>query len=613
MILSRRFRRSAAVLLAVAALPAAAEDGPATAEPPAAVEPAAEDLPRLAYDVELVGASGELADLIGEASRLLALQDRPPGSIAALRRRARNDQEVVREALRALGYYAGEVEVSLDEEATPPKASIVVTPGPQFLLAAFDIVSENPDRAAPPITVALDDLGIALGQPARTKDILAAQQDLITYFARRAYPLAEVVDRQVVVDHARNSVSVRLLLNTGPYSRFGRVDIRGLEGVEEGFVRNRLPWQEGEPFDLGRLEKARKNLVATNLFTSIRLTPADRLDDGGRLPVVAELRERDHRTIGGTLSYNTTQDFGIEAYWEHRNLFSAGERLRAGAFYNGLGYGVDTAFRNPDVFGVDWDLVSNLDLEDVTTEAFRTISASGALGAELRLGEHWKVSASGAFEYTVEREDGRERDYTLASLPFRATRDTTDDLLDPTRGGRLSLEVTPSYAVSGEVDDFLRLEVTDSAYFQVSTRPRIVLAGWLAVGSILNGGGLDEVPAPRRFYAGGGGSVRAYGYQMAGPVDADGDPTGGLSLLAFGGEARVKLTDTIGVVPFVEAGSVYDSRYPDFSSDLRWGAGIGLRYHTGIGPIRADVAVPFNRRDGIDDAFQVYLSFGQAF
>jgi translocation and assembly module TamA len=83
-------------------------------------------------------------------------------------------------------------------------------------------------------------------------------------------------------------------------------------------------------------------------------------------------------------------------------------------------------------------------------------------------------------------------------------------------------------------------------------------------------------------------------------------------LLEVSSEFRVRLTETVGVVPFIDGGTVYEERYPDFSETFRWGAGLGLRYFTGFGPIRLDVAVPINKRD-TDDDFQFYISFGQAF
>ncbi len=119
------------------------------------------------------------------------------------------------------------------------------------------------------------------------------------------------------------------------------------------------------------------------------------------------------------------------------------------------------------------------------------------------------------------------------------------------------------------------------------------------------------MPPQRRFYAGGGGSVRGYDYQAASPRDANGDIIGGLSYFEASAELRIKITDTIGVVPFFDMGSAFSSEMPDFDS-LKYSAGIGLRYYTAIGPLRVDFAVPLN--PGPDDgSYGVYVSLGQAF
>ena len=159
---------------------------------------------------------------------------------------------------------------------------------------------------------------------------------------------------------------------------------------------------------------------------------------------------------------------------------------------------------------------------------------------------------------------------------------------------------------------FLSSLAGGSAYYAIDSEARFILAGRGRVGSIV-GESTEDVPANKRFYAGGGGSVRGYEFQSVGPLDNDDDPLGGRSLIAVGAELRTRITDSIGLVPFVDGGTVYDSSYPDFDETFRWAAGLGLRYFTGFGPIRLDVAVPLNKRDDIDDDFEIYISFGQAF
>jgi translocation and assembly module TamA len=151
-----------------------------------------------------------------------------------------------------------------------------------------------------------------------------------------------------------------------------------------------------------------------------------------------------------------------------------------------------------------------------------------------------------------------------------------------------------------------------SAYYAVDADERFILAGRARVGSIL-GEDTKVLPASRRFYAGGGGSIRGYEYQLVGPLDDDEEPFGGTSLVELSGELRVRVTEEIGVVPFVDGGTVYDDPIPNGDETMRWAAGLGVRYFTGFGPVRLDVAFPLNPRDGVDEAFQFYISFGQAF
>jgi len=121
-----------------------------------------------------------------------------------------------------------------------------------------------------------------------------------------------------------------------------------------------------------------------------------------------------------------------------------------------------------------------------------------------------------------------------------------------------------------------------------------------------------DVPADERFYAGGGGSIRGYSYQSVGPLSG-GDPVGGRSLLELSTELRLRLGERFGFVGFLDGGSAFGAAFPDFDEELLWGTGLGFRYFTAVGPLRLDFAVPLDRRHGIDDAFQVYISLGQAF
>jgi translocation and assembly module TamA len=569
------------------------------------LSPVAAGAQEVAYRVELVGVEGGLRDRVEAASRLVQLADEPPASLVSLTRRAEGDVERIQEVLRSEGYYAGSATVALDDAAIPVAVTVTIVPGPAFTLSRFD-VRFAPIPAAPP------DPDIVLGERARAEDVVAAQTRLMQALAERGYPLAEITERRAVVDHATATMAVDLLIGTGPEALFGPVTVRGLDRLDEGWVRRRLPWEPGERFSVTQMEEMRKRLVASRLFSSIKLATGTGVDAESRLPVAVELAEADRRSIGASVTWSSTEGVGTEAFWEHRNLAGGAERLRTALVVSEIRTGVDLTFRKPDFLAADQDLRASTLVEEQRTEAYVTRTAGGAIGLEWLLSPHWRAGAGTALERTLEERDAGTRTYTLVSFPLEIRHDSTDDILDPRRGNRLSAQLRPFVEALGGTAGFTRFDLQGSHYLEVSAQPRLILAGWGRVAAI-RGGGLDEVPANHRLYVGGGGSVRAYGFQQAGPLDDAGDPTGGLSALAFGAELRARLTETIGIVPFVEAGTSYVDKWPDPANNLLWGAGLGLRYHTPIGPVRADVAVPLNRRSGIDDSFQIYLSLGQAF
>ena len=157
---------------------------------------------------------------------------------------------------------------------------------------------------------------------------------------------------------------------------------------------------------------------------------------------------------------------------------------------------------------------------------------------------------------------------------------------------------------------FLRAEGQASGYMPLQDGARTVLAARVRMGSIIGGDELS-IPSDRLFYSGGGGSVRGYEYQGVGPRLDDNTPRGGLSLFETSLEVRRDIGERWGAAAFVEGGAIGFQETPNFSN-MRWAAGVGVRYKLPFGPIRADVAFPLDTRPG-DPDFQVYVSIGQAF
>lgn len=569
----------------------------------------AQDVP---YTVEMTGIGDELRRRVEEHARLFALADEPPASVVALRRRADEDADRIREVLRSEGFYDARIDIAMEDEARPVPIRIIVDPGPEFVLQAYDLVYQVPEGFPEPGPVNLEDLDLRIGQRARAEPVVQAQTALLRIMADRGYPLAAVTDRRVEVDFADQAMRVTVEVATGGQARFGEVTIEGLEDVGRSVIERRIPWEEGEVFSVSRIERLRVRLQDTRLFALIRIATAEELREDGRLPITIRVEEALHRSIGAGASWSSTEGFGGRAFWEHRNLLGEGERLRVSAMAAEIRNALDFLYREPDFFSVDQSLLLAATIEELRTEAFITQTVGASAVVERAITSTWAVSGGVALERTFEEERNQRSSFTLVSFPLETRHDTTDDLLDPTGGNRLRVTVQPFVEGLGTAG-FTRIELYDSLYFQLrEASPRLIAAGWARLGTI-RGGDLDDVPADKRFFVGGGGSVRPFGFQMAGPVDAQGNPTGGLSAIGFGGELRVRVTETIGVVPFVEAGRADIEQWPKFGDQMLWGGGLGVRYHTPIGPIRADIAVPANPRRNIDDRYLVYLSLGQAF
>jgi translocation and assembly module TamA len=611
--MSGRAALGAALLVAagLAGTPAGAEDAlPGVAEP----AEAGAEAPVVRYVTSFQGIEGtELAGLIEENSAALADQDRPPPNDLALRRRATRDVETLLRVLRSQGHYRGTVSWALFPAAEAGGAKrlvFTIVPGPRYLLRSIRI--DRLDGEPPPELPSPRRLGLREGAPATAQSILDAEAELLRQVRSQGYALATIGPREAIVDHEPARMDLVLSIRPGPLASFGEVRIEGSPGVDPGFIRNRLTFAPGQRFDPALTDSSRRELLDTRLFSSVVLKPGEALDPDGRLPIDLVLSERPHRSIGGSVFVRTDEGLSISGFWEHRNLWGAGELLRVDATLGRTVSAIGARLRLPDLPDPRTALILSARLSDEDTNAYQSRSIALQGGFERRLDERTVVTVGLAYRF-AEIEDAAKKDtYGLVSVPATLDWNGSDDLLDPTRGGRLLLQGQPFFDTLGAGQSFLKLRATYSHYWQIARSPTVVLALRGSVGSIL-GASSGGLPPDERFYAGGGGSVRGIAYQLASPLDAEGDPTGGRSVLELSGELRWRVSETIGLVAFLDGGGAFESTAPELGGDeFRLGAGLGLRYYTAIGPLRLDIAMPLEQRS-IDDAFQVYASVGQAF
>jgi len=573
----------------------------------------------LNYRAEITGAEdSDLADLLDKVSELKTLEDRPPASEEALRRRAERDLGRLADAARSLGYWGAEFSYDVDTATDPAKVTVTVKPGPLYHVASVMVL--GPDGQPLSMPLGEQKLPLKPGDPARTAPVVATETALVAAFGETGHPFAKVENRRVEIDHGTQTMDVTYTLDPGPVMRFGPPAIEGLERLDPAYVEGRIRWQRGEVYDASKVEETRRALIESGLFSTVQITSTADSDNPEDVRMTIDATERLHRTIGVGLAYNTSQGAGARAFWENRNLFGNAEFLRLSAE---VGQQIDAFranFRRPDFLAIDQDFLATAEIDNDTPVAYHSRRALATAGLERRFGR----LLTGGVAFEVEKANvvqladvnsitaaQRTQHYELVGVPAYLKLDATDNLLNPTTGYRAQLAVTPSYIFSKPSLTFVSNLISGSTYLALGSEERAIVAGRVALAS-LDGAPLFQLPADQRIYTGGGGSIRPYGYQMAGPLAPNNDPIGGKSSLVLNLEARVKITENIGIVPFIDAGSYYESPVPQLGRTLLYGVGLGLRYYTAFGPLRLDLATPLHKRSA-DSPIQVYISLGQAF
>ena len=558
-------------------------------------------------DTTLRGKLTELTPLLWPGSQ-------PPTSEAMLRGRARRHQQRLLDALASEGHYNATASFDVVWTTPRPQVSFDIEPGPRYrfdvIEVAYQHTPDGPLLSPPPVHVSPE---LHPGAAASAKSILDGEKRLVREATNTGFPFATVHHRRVQINHDTESATVTYFLALGEELAFGPPRLQGLDKVRPETVLREIPWQEGDTYRASLLVEAEEALRETGLFTVARVTPAP-VDDAedGAIPIVIDITERRHRSIALGLQYRTDEGVGVGGQWEHRNFLGLGRRLRLQSTLTELEQSLGADYNIQKFRRPDQTLTLHAKAAQLDPDPYRSRRFDVGAWVEREVSREWTVGMGPALRISQVDERRKRQEYYLASFPMQITYDRRNDRMDPTSGYRVANRMSPFVDITDLNMYFLKNELNISHFFQFSGAPSWTLATRLRLG-IIGGANRSDIPADERFYAGGGGSIRGYDYQKVGPLDDDGEPTGGRSLTDWSVEIRKRISETIGVVAFVDGGMAHQSVYPDFSTSPQWGAGVGARYFTPIGPLRLDVATPINRRKELDSRLHFYISIGQAF
>ena len=569
------------------------------------------------YTIAIEGLEGEGAQRIRSRFDLLStlkLGEGKAANTAQIDRRAREDEGLLRDLLRSEGYYGATVTTEVDSRESRIVVVLRVDAGPIYHFN--EVTIEGLAAAGDQAEKTRKAFGINEGDAVNADAVLAATANLRKALGDNGFPFAKVEEPAVTVDHADRTAKLTLNAAPGAFARFGDIEIRGKAPFGKKHVRRMARFKPGDIYNTADVDDLRRALIATSLVSSVTLTPVA-TGDPGVVNLAIALEKAPQRTIAGELGYGTGEGFRAAVSWTHRNLIRPeGEvtfRGVAGTQEQVLG----ASLRRSNFKKRDRVLTAQAVASHVSRQAYDAKSFTLGAGLERQTNIIWQkkwtwsvgteLSISDERDTIVATGAARRRTFYIAALPGTLAYDGSDDLLNPTRGYRLSGRLSPEVSFHSGTFTYARAQVDASVYQPVTGQT--VLAGRIRIGTIA-GAKRDQIAPSRRYYAGGGGSVRGYGYQDIGPRDVDNDPIGGRSIAEFSLEARIRFGD-FGLVPFFDGGNIYTKVLPRFTG-MRYGAGLGARYYTSFGPIRVDLGTPINRRKG-DPRVAVYVSLGQAF
>lgn len=581
--------------------------------------------PLMAQEVTLntPAASESLRDEIRAASLILAINNEDTTQAQDLVAAARADYRRLLTALYSAGYYGGVINITVngrEAAAIPPLDApntvntivITVEPGPRFKFGEAVV-------APAPSTAELPD-GFGTGQDASTDVIRGAVSAVVTAWQDAGYAKAAANGQRITARHDDQILNVNVAIAPGPQLTFGNLTVTGNQAVRTDRIIAIAGLPTGSVYSPAELTQAERRLRDTGAFDSVALVEADGIGAGDTLPITAQIAESKPRRFGFGVELSSIEGLGTSAYWLHRNFFGGAEQFRVGAEISGIGgetggvdYRINTSLKRPAVYGPETDLLISAEISRDDEPDYLLDQA--AVEATLTRLIREDLEISGGFGLITAREetDAGVREFTLLTAPLGATLDRRDSDTNARNGYYIDVDATPFLSIDG-ADNGARLFSDARAYRSFGTDDRLTLAARSQLGTVL-GANAETAPADFLFFSGGGGTVRGQQYNSLGidtVIDGETVGRGGLSFAGAQLEARYGITDAIGIVGFYDVGFVGDTSDPFGDGNWHAGAGLGVRYNTGIGPIRLDVATP-TTGDKAGERVEVYIGIGQSF
>jgi len=532
------------------------------------------------------------------------------------------DLDRIATALRESGHYQASIahEILVDGE----RLTIVLTidEGPRVVVET--VALEFADFAATESEEAelRSEVPLVPGATFTQQHYDEGRDRLVLALQRRAFAYAQV-EKGAVVDTGRNEVAVRYRLTRGRSAVFGATEIAGTEQVAERLVRREVEFRTEEPYDPTKLDATQARIFGLRLFRSVAVRPTNLAARSGVVDIGVTVVEGPPRELLAGIGYGLEDGVRGQLRWQHNDFFGGGRQLGFRLKGSQIEQAFEGEFRQPYFLHPQQTFIAPLTQLRDDEPGYTLQQVRFAPRVERKLLPRLRVALGYNVEYddlsdvpgsTIALQEGGSDDYVarglLSSFVGVVERNTTVDLLDPREGSVVNLTVEQAGGPWQGAYSFYTASVDAKKYWPLAGKR--TFAARLRLGTGNGFGQSRDLPIFRRFYAGGINSTRGYDRHMLGPLNGGDDPVGGRTLLEGSVELRTPIYGNFGGVLFFDVGEVRRKPASLTVSDLQFGAGVGVRYQTIVGPLRVDLGFPLEAPPG-EPSWQVHFSIGQAF
>ena len=521
--------------------------------------------------------------------------------------------------LRARYFELGHLRIAIDEPAvefTPARdqatLTIAVHEGPAFRVRALDVTGGVPEMTERERALAHP----YIGRRYAPEFELELRNALLEAYAHRGYP-----DTALALESAfdEESGDVRLALRVTPGERVhvGHIVVRGNKRTRVPAIEGLLGIEEGELYDSERVRAGFRELYATGLFETLRITPAG---EGPVRDLVVEVEEARSVRVRVEPGWGSYEGPRVLLGIDESNFRGLGQRLGLEGSVSDLAQEVRASWVDPRFFGTPFTAEMTVFAEQREEPSFEFSRVGAGWFLRRRWNEDWSSSVGYEFQPTNVLDDQLQvplspdvtDDADVAMLSTGIVLETRDNQLLPTRGKQVRGLFEWADDAFGSQVEFLRLQLEYTQLFRLGSQ--FVLAGGARTGVIAPFGSSDTIPLPERFFNGGENSVRSFEEDELGPKDPNtNEPIGGESATTLSLELRRPIAGSVAGALFVDSGNV-TQRYEDYFDfpDFRYGVGVGLRYLLPIGPLRLDLAANPDPDDE-EDEYVLHFSVGFPF